>query len=624
MQFVRVSWKILVGLKDLLVLLFMLLFFAAIFALLNASPNPAMVRDGALLLKLDGVVSEQPAEIDTLTTLTSSAASVGEMRQRDIVRALKLAETDDRVKAVVVDMDRFMGGGQASLAAIGSSLDGVKKAGKPVYAFATAYTDDSYQLAAHATQIWMDPLGGAMLTGPGGSQPYFKGLLDRLGVKANIYRVGTYKSAVEPFMRSDQSEASKAAIKGVYDEIWGQWKAAVAKARPQAQLEQMLTDPAGAVEGAQGNLAQLALSSKLVDTLGDRVAFGKFVASKVGADDKTTTGGFANTPMDAFLAHYGPASAGKQIGVITIAGTIVDGEGGPGSAAGDTVSGLIYDALDNKDLKALVVRVDSPGGSVMASEKIRLAIEAAKAKKIPVIVSMANLAASGGYWISLPADVIFADPSTITGSIGIFGVIPSAEVGLAKIGVNADGVKTTPLSGEPDVLNGFSPEFDRVAQSAIENGYRQFLNRVAAARKKTPAQVDAIAQGRVWAGGTARRLGLVDRTGGMNDAFAEAAKRAGLKSDGWHAEYIEPPVSFTETLLQGLMPKRAQATAPMDIFAHAAWQQNLFAQRVARDLNMLTGVKGVQAACLECGDFASPAPVSKDKSWLAILIKALS
>ena len=164
MQFVRVSWKILVGLKDLLVLLFMLLFFATIFALLNSSPNPAMVRDGALLLKLDGVVSEQPAEIDTLTTLTSSAASVGEMRQRDVVRALKLAETDDRVKAVVVDMDRFMGGGQASLAAIGSSLDGVKKAGKPVYAFATAYTDDSYQLAAHATQIWMDPLGGAMLT----------------------------------------------------------------------------------------------------------------------------------------------------------------------------------------------------------------------------------------------------------------------------------------------------------------------------------------------------------------------------------------------------------------------------------------------------------------------------
>ncbi len=624
MQFVRISWKILVGFKDLLVLMFMLLFFAAVFVLLNSSPNPALVRDGALLLKLDGVVSEQPAEVDTLTMLTSSSVPVGEIRQRDIIRALKLAERDNRVKSVVVDMDRFLGGGQASLAAIGRSLDAVKKAGKPVYAFATAYTDDSYQIAAHATEIWMDPLGGAMLTGPGGSQPYYKGLLDQLGIKVNIYRVGTYKSAVEPFMRSDQSEASKLAIKGVYDEIWGQWKADVAKARPQVQLEQMLTDPAGSVEGAKGNLAQLALTTKLVDKLGDRVAFGKYVASKVGADDKKTTGGFAHTAMDALLASYGPPSAGKQIGVVTIAGTITDGEGGPGSAAGDTVSGLIYDALDNKNLKALVVRVDSPGGSVMASEKIRLAINAAKAKKIPVIVSMANLAASGGYWISMPADVIFADPATITGSIGIFGVIPSAEAGLAKIGVNADGVKTTPLSGEPDVLNGFSPEFDRVAQSAIENGYNQFLTRVATARKKTLAQVDAVAQGRVWAGGTARELGLVDRSGGMDEALAEAAKRAGLKPDGWHAVYIEPPVSFTGTLLSGLFPKKAQAAAPMDIFAHAAWQQTLFAQRVATDLNMLTGVKGVQARCLECGDFAPPAASPSDKGWLAVLMKALS
>ena len=624
MQFVRVSWKILVGLKDLLVLVFMLLFFAAIFALLNASPNPAMVRDGALLLKLDGVVSEQPAEIDPLMTLTSTAAPVGEIRQRDIIRALKLAESDKRVKVVVLDMERFMGGGQASLAAIGDSLDAVKKAGKPVYAFATAYTDDSYQLAAHATQIWMDPLGGALLTGPGGSQPYYKGLLDQLGVKVSIYRVGTFKSAVEPYMRSDQSAESKMAIKGVYDEVWGQWKADVAKARPQAQLAQMLTDPAGSVESARGDLGQLALSTKLVDKLGDKIAFGKFVASKVGVDDKKTTGGFAHTPMDALLASYGPPSAGKQIGVVTVAGTIVDGEGGPGSAAGDTISKLIYEALDTKDLKALVVRVDSPGGSVTASEKIRLAINAAKAKNIPVVVSMANLAASGGYWISLPADVIFADPSTITGSIGIFGVIPSAEAGLAKIGVNADGVKTTPLSGEPDFLNGFSPEFDRVAQSAIENGYRQFLTRVATSRKKTTEQVDAVAQGRVWAGGTARELGLVDRSGSMNDALAEAAKRAGLKSDDWHAVYIEPPVSFTGTLLQGLMPKRAQATAPMDIFALAAWQQGLFVQRVATDLDMLTSAKGIQAKCLECGDFAPPAPVAANKEWLAMLVKAFS
>ena len=621
MTFLRISWKIIVGLKDLLVLLLLLLFFALLFAALNSSPNPGLVREGALWLKMDGVVSEQPAEVDPLTALTSTAVPVGEIRQRDIIRALKIAEKDKRIKAVVLDMERFMGGGQASLSAIGDSLDAVKKAGKPVYAFATAYSDDSYQLAAHATQIWMDPLGGALLTGPGGSQPYYKGLLDQLGIKANIYRVGTYKSAVEPYIRSDQSPESKEAIKAVYDEVWGQWKADVAKARPQAQIAGMLSDPAGAVEGAKGNLAQLAMSNKLVDTLGDRIAFGKFVAAKVGTDEKKTTGGFSATPMNALLANYGPPTAGKQIGVVTIAGTIVDGEAGPGTAAGDTISGLIYDALDTKDLKALVVRVDSPGGSVTASEKIRLAIEAAKAKKIPVIVSMANLAASGGYWVSMPADVIFAEPSTITGSIGIFGVIPSAQAGLAKIGVNADGVKTTPLSGEPDVLSGFSPEFDRVAQSAIENGYREFITRVATSRKKTPEQVDAIAQGRVWAGGTARQIGLVDRYGGMDEALAEAAKRAGLKADGWHAVYIEPQPSFAGTLIGGLMPKRASVAAPMDIFAQASWQQQLFIQRIAADLDMLTGVKGVQARCLECADFTPPTAPKADSGWLSVLAK---
>jgi protease IV len=623
MQFMRVSWKIIVALKDALVLLLLLLFFALLFAALNASPNPGIVRDGALLLKLDGVVSEQPAEVDPLTALTSTAVPVREIRQRDIVRSLRLAEKDKRIKAVVLDMDRFMGGGQASLSAIGDSLDALKKAGKPVYAFATAYSDDSYQLAAHATQIWMDPLGGTILTGPGGSQPYYKGLLDQLGIKANVYRVGTFKSAVEPYTRSDQSPESKEAIKAVYDELWGQWQADVAKARPQALIAPLLRDPAGAVEGAKGNLSQLALDSKLVDKLGDRIAFGKFIAGKYGADDKKSTGGFAATEMDALLANYGPPSAGKQIGVVTIAGTIVDGEAGPGTAAGDTVAKHIYDALDQKDLKALVVRVDSPGGSVTASEKIRLAIEAAKAKKVPVVVSMANLAASGGYWISLPADVIFAEPSTITGSIGIFGVIPSAEAGLAKIGVNADGVKTTPLSGEPDVLGGFSPDFDRVAQAAIENGYRDFITRVATARKKTPEQVDAIGQGRVWAGGTARQNGLVDRLGGMDEALAEAAKRAGLKPDGWHAVYIEPQPSFAGTLLSGFMPKRDASAVPMDIFAQAQWQQQLFVQRVAADLEMLTRVQGVQARCLECADFGAPVTVRADSGWLAALARFL-
>lgn len=624
MQFVRGAWKILVAMKDGLALLFLLLFFGLLFATLKSGPNPAQVRDGALVIDLDGFVSEQPATPDPISTALSGAAPIAEYRQRDIVRALKLAESDGNVKAVVLDLDGFMGGGQSSLSAIGDAIDGVKKAGKPVYSFATAYSDDGYQLAAHASQIWVDPLGGILLAGPGGSQLYYKGMLDKLGVKVNVYRVGTYKSAVEPFIRSDQSPESKQALQAVLDEMWGQWRADVAKARPAVQLDAMLKDPAGSVEAAGGDLAKMALDNKLVDKMGDRVAFGKFVASKVGADTEETLGGYAATPMQALLAANPEGSSGDPIGVITIAGELIDGEAGPGTAAGDTVSQLIYDAIENDDMKALVVRVDSPGGSVLASEKVRLALVAAKEKKLPVVVSMANLAASGGYWVATPADVIFAEPSTITGSIGIFGIIPSGKDALAKIGVNSDGVKTTPLSGEPNVYGGFSPEFDRSVQSIIEKGYRDFLSRVATARGKTVEQVDAIGQGRIWAGGTARQIGLVDRFGGMDEALAEAAKRAKLKEGDWHPLYIEPAVDFWAALLGGAAPA-AKAAAPMDLFARTAWQQQEQWKRIEGDLQMLSGVKGAQVRCLECGVVAGT-PVSARAQnagvgWLGMLAR---
>ena len=625
MQFARGAWKILVAFKDGLALLFLLLFFGLLFGMLASSPNPAKVRDGALVIELDGIVSEQPAALDPLAALMSAQAPMIEHRQRDIIRALKLAESDDAVKAVVFDLDSFFGGGQVSLSAIGDAIDRVKKAGKPVYTFATAYSDDGYQIAAHASQIWMDPLGGVIVTGPGGSRPYYKGLLDRLGVKANVYRVGTYKSAVEPYIRSDQSPESKEALKAVFDEIWDEWRSDVAKARPAAKLDGLINDPAGSVEAVQGDLAQLALNDKLVDKLGDRIAFGKFVASKVGEGLIERSGSFAATPMSGLLAANSPDNSGDAIGVVTIAGVIVDGEAGPGSAAGDSISRLIYDALDNRDLKALVLRVDSPGGSVLASEKIRLAIQAAKEKKLPIVVSMANLAASGGYWVSTPADAIFAEPSTITGSIGIFGVIPSGKQALANIGVNADGVKTTPLSGEPDIMGGFSPEFDRFAQSVIEKGYRDFLTRVAKSRGKTVEQVDAIGQGRIWAGGTGRQLGLVDRLGGIEEALAEAAKLAKLKDGEWHPEYIEPQIDFWAAALAGAAPMSKQSAAPMDLFARAAWSQQQQWQRIEADLQMLSGINGAQVRCLECGVIAGtpvafPAP-RESSGWLGAMMR---
>jgi protease IV len=625
MAFMKSAWRFLVVIKDGLALLFLLLFFFALYAFLSSGPNPGAVRDGALYLQLDGVVSEQPAALDPIDALLSQRVPVREFRQRDIVRSLDLAVRDDRIKAVVLDLDRFMGGGQTSLAAIGDRLDAVKMAGKPVYAFATGYSDDGYQLAAHASEIWVDPLGGVMPTGPGGSRLYYKGLLDQLGVKANVYRVGTYKSAVEPYLRADQSPEAKESTQAFYDEIWGQWRADVAKARPKAKLDGLLTDPAEQIEAAKGDLAQLSLSNGLVDRLGDRVAFGTYVASKVGKDRAETIGGFAATRPDALLAAHSVADDGAPIGVITVAGEIVDGKAGPGTAAGDTVADLIYAALEDDDLKALVVRVDSPGGSVTASEKIRLALEAAKKKKLPVVVSMANLAASGGYWISTPATTIFAEPSTITGSIGIFGVIPSGREALAKWGVTSDGIKTTPLSGEPNVLGGVSPVFDRMAQSVIEKGYRDFLTRVATSRKKTVEQVDAIGQGRVWAGGTARQLGLVDRMGGLDDALAEAAKLAKLDKGDWHPRYLDPQADFASGLLGTFMPQPAHTQAPADLFSHAAWQQQILFDRMAFDLRMLTTTQGAQVRCLECAGVAG-VPVQLQASdvpnhWLSWLLR---
>lgn len=621
MGFAKSIWRILVAVKDGLALLFLILFFALLYILLSAGPKPLPVHEGALVIALDGVVSEQPSAVDPFSVLASREAPVTEYRQRDIVRALDLAVEDARIKAVVLDLDRFLGGGQVSLSAIGERLDRVKKAGKPVYAFATAYANDGYQLAAHATEIWMDPMGGAIVAPPGGSGLYYKELLDRIGVNVHVYRVGTYKSAVEPFIRNDQSPESKEAMRALYTEIWEDWVAEVTKARPKVKLAGIISDPATLLEEKGGNMGALALSSGMVDRLGDRMGFQKYLAEKLGNGGDDDIGAFAATSMEALLASKGPDHEGKKIGLVTIAGEIVDGEAGPGYAAGDTISQLIYDALDKGDLAALVVRVDSPGGSAFASEKIRLALEEARARKLPVVVSMANLAASGGYWVATAADSIYAEPDTITGSIGVFGVIPSGEKLLAKIGVHADGVKTGPLSGEPDLYGGFSADFDRVAQSAIENSYHEFLTRVAKARKKDVAQVDRIGQGRVWGGGTARQLGLVDHFGGVDAAIAAAAKAAGAEEGGYHVSYIEPKPDFVSDLLAGLVPQGAKAATPVDMFAHAAYRQQIFWGRIGHDVKLLTGTSGVQARCLECGLVADIPVQSRDGKggWIAAI-----
>lgn len=623
MSFVKGAWNILVGIKDALALLLLLMFFGLLFAILSSRPNVADIKDGALMLKLEGIISEQPATPDPFAALLGGGPVTREYAVRDLVRALEAAEDDARVKAVVLDLDGFLGGGQASISTVGRALDAVKKANKPVYAYATAYANDGYQLAAHASEIWVDPMGGALVAGPGGSGLYFGDALEKFGVEANVYRVGTYKSAVEPFTGNQASEPAKQALTALLEELWDDWQAEVTRVRSKAQLQDIIARPAEAVEAANGNLAELALRSGMVDKLGTRIEFGDYVASKVGDGINDEAGSFAEINYDDWLDANEPEEPGEAIGLVTVAGSIVDGEAGPGSAGGESVSKLIYEALAEDDLKALVVRVDSPGGSVLASEQIRLAIQAAKDKGLPVVISMANLAASGGYWISTPGDAIFAEPDTITGSIGIFAVLPSFQEALGKIGVNTDGVKTSPLSGEPDIFAGPNDTFDRVAQSTIENGYRDFLTRVAQSRGKTMSQVDAIGQGRVWAGGTARQLGLVDRLGGLDEAITEAARRAKLKTGGYHIRTIEeapdPFAAFIAEMTRSDEPESVR----LDLFGHAAWRQRQTMLQAASTAQELIGTTGVQARCVEC-DLLVPRPnavPSASGGWAALFAK---
>jgi len=623
MSFAGKVWRLLVGIKDGLVLIFMLLFFILLFTVLTGRPSPGVVREGALLLTLEGQVVEEPSEIDPIDLLLSGELPTREYPVRDLVRAIDAAATDKRIKAVVLDLSLFVGGGHIHMQEIGASLDRVRAAKKPVLAYALAYDDDAMMLAAHSSEVWVDPLGGAAIMGPGGTNLYYKRLIDDLQVNAHIYRVGTYKSAVEPYMLTGMSDEARENSQALVSVVWEEWQANVKKARPKANIALATTDPVAWLKASGGDPAKAALAAGLVDKIGDREAFGKRVAQIAGEDRWSgEPGGFAVTELGPWLADNPPPTGGRPIGVITIAGEITDGMDGPGSAGGERIANLLDDALDD-NLAALVVRVDSPGGTLTGSEAIRRAIMRHKATGVPVAVSMANYAASGGYWVSTPADRIFAEPETVTGSIGIFGVVPTFERTLARFGVDSDGVRSTPLSGQPDLLGGFTPEVDGFLQATIEHEYGVFLNLVAKSRGKTSAEIDQVAQGRVWDGGTARQHGLVDQFGSLDNALEWAAKEAGLEEGGWHARYLGSKPDAYTSILQSLLweDEEAQGGQARDLFAVLSASERDVTAQAANDLERLLGSKGAQAWCLECPPMPRPAARKAELGWLGSLLR---
>jgi protease-4 len=617
MKFVRAIWKLLVGIKDVLVLIFMLLFFGALYGALSARPAP--VGKGVLDLNLNGSVVEQPSRAQWSDV--ASGNRTGQYRLRDLVQALDKARTDSRVKAVALDLDGFNGGGETTIGDLADAVRRVRTAGKPVIAYGVGYTDDSYQLASAASEIWLNPLGAVLIAGPGGSNLYYKGLLDKLGVTANVYRVGTYKSAVEPFIRNDMSPEAKQNYMALDQAELESWRQSVKQLRPKANIDLFLKNMNGAVAASGGDMAKAALAAGFIDRIGSRREFEDRLA-QLGGKGKDDDG-FARIKLSSYVSDVVDKNPKGPIGIVTIAGMIVDGKAGPGTAGGDTIASEIREGV-REGVKALVVRVDSPGGSVLASERIRQALIDAKTKKIPVVVSMGSVAASGGYWVSTPADFIYAEPSTITGSIGVFGILPSFQGTLQKLGIGADGVKTTPLSGEPDLLKGPSPEASQLIQTGVNSMYGRFLTIVAASRHKTPQQIDQIAQGRVWDGGSAHQLGLVDGFGGIDDAVSKAAQLSGLGNERG-VRYLEPPKSFKQQLIEALADEGNDNNAvPEDAFASLARApQQQLAQMLTEVRSILTG-PSIQARCLSCPP-VTPARLDKrDLSLLELLKEWLS
>jgi protease-4 len=564
-------------------------------------------------------VVEQPARREWADI--AGGSRVQQYRLRDLVAALDKAKDDSRIKAVALDLDGFSGGGATAIGDLADAVRRARAAGKPVVAYGVGYTNDSYALASAASEIWLNPLGGVLIAGPGGSNLYYKGLLDKLGVTANVYRVGTYKSAVEPYIRNDMSPEAKQNYTALDQARLESWRQEVKQARPKANIDLFLTNMNGAVSAAGGDMAKAALQAGLIDHIGDRRAFENRLAS-LGGGAGTNGVAFKQVKLGSYVADVVNKNPKGPIGIVTIAGMIVDGKAGPGTAGGDTVAKEIEDGVRNKGIKALVVRVDSPGGSVLASERIRQALLEAKSKKIPVVVSMGSVAASGGYWVSTPGDFIYAEPSTITGSIGVFGVIPSFQGTLQKLGVGADGVKTTPLSGEPDLFKGPSPEASQLIQTGVESMYGRFLGIVAASRHKTPQQVDQIAQGRVWDGGTAHQIGLVDGFGNLDDAIAKAAQLANL-GDERGVRYLEPQKGFRDQLIDAFADNNDSAV-PADAFSMLAAQPQQQLAGVLAEVRSIMAGPSIQARCLECPAVAPARVDARDLSLLELIKSWLS
>jgi protease-4 len=548
-------WRGLDGLRKALHLILLLIVFALVIAALRGSV-PHIPARAALVIAPEGELVEQLSGDPVARALEEAR---GERRREtllwDLTDSIRAAAHDRRIPVLALNLEKLSGATQPTLEELARALREFRATGKKVVAYGTGLDQEDYYLAAQADEIYLDPQGFVLIDGYDRYRMYFKEALDKLAVDINVFRVGQFKSAVEAYTRTNMSPEDREESRTYLGALWTSYQEAVTHARKLAPdaIDKYVAALAQKVPAAGGNAPRVALEAGLITGIKQNLEVEKRLVGLVGEDH--TTGSFHSVTVADYLSYAreqkkAQATGKPRIGVIVASGDILDGEQPSGTIGGESTAKLVRQARLDPDVKALVLRVDSPGGSVTASEEIYRELQALRAAGKPLVVSMSGYAASGGYYISAPADEIWASPATITGSIGIFAIIPTIDRTLGKIGVGVDGVGTTALSGQLRLDRPLGAEARALLQSQISRGYDEFLERVSSGRNKSRADIDAIAQGRVWAGADAQRLGLVDHLGSFDDALKAAASRA--KVSEYAAEFIEPELTWTQQLALAL------------------------------------------------------------------------
>jgi protease IV len=589
-------------------LIFILLFIGFLSILMKDNNKIIVPNDSALVLKLAGSIVIEKRGVDPFEEFMQEAFENdnqdNEILLQDVLLTIENAKQDNRIKVLVLDLQQLSGAGLDKLEQISQALENFKESGKPVYAIGDNYSQTQYYLASHADHLYLNPMGYMLFEGYGRFPTYYKSALEKIKAQTHVFKVGTYKSAIEPYIRDDMSEAAKEANQAWLSAMWTQYKNKVAKARNLSPLnfDEKLEDFMVKFEQAGGDFAQYALQNGWVDALKTRDEVRQELIDLVGTNESGMS--FKQISYRNYLTIISPSlphlpNDMDKVGIVVAKGTILNGTQKPGDIGGDSTAELLVKARLDESIKSVVLYVDSPGGSAFASEIIRQEVENLQKAGKPVVAVMSTYAASGGYWISAGADQIWAAPSTITGSIGIFGMFLTFENTLDYLGVHTDGVGTTDFAGF-GITRTLDPRMGQILQRGIEHGYDQFISLVADKRDMSKEHVDTIAQGRVWIGETAKELGLVDEIGYLEDGIKAAAQLASLER--YDTQYIQRSLSSREMFWKELF---GQATVLMD-GAFKTKSQSPFMSFVKElTVDMDTAAKfndpmGVYSFCLEC------------------------